>query len=864
MAKSSKRELDEIKSLLLEIDRIYQKIGISNPFSKDTAAQFVGQINKLKDALEDANDVLHNMDDGIEDITKSWKAIIDEAKAYKNSVYSSKNALTSLSSISEKLMSHQKGISNLSSKQLSSLKKQAEEYTGILDTNQGLLQSQIDVLKNKEKRANLDKEEQKKLASLKILYNNVNSLLTEKDSILFKTNKMLEEELSLTEKIEKKTGILGGLLKGISKIPIFGNIFDANEALKASEDAIRKNETATSGLKAAFKNISGQIKDGLLNPANLVLLAITSLGKALKDVDSGAGDLSKSMNKTYSEALNIQTELTNIANLSGDAALNTKSLQETYMAIGKTLGTNAMINEADLKIFTKLREQAGYTNEELFGIQQLSLVNGKTLAQNTKQILGGAQAYAAQNKLVVNEKQVLTEISKASASLKLSLDGSADALAISVVKAKQFGLNLEQAEKISQNLLNFESSIESELSAELLLGKNLNFEKARLLALNGDIAAASAEIAKQVGTSADFANYNVIQQEELAKAAGLTRDELAQSLMDREALAKLSEVEGKDAKEKFENLVKQVGLEKAKKQLGDDTLANQFAQQSIQERFNQTVLKLQEIFVSLAEPILEIVSPLANLVSTVLPAVNTLLTPIIGSFQTIASVISIALEGAGKLLGIFTGTTKELGLWESILGSLVIAFGAITAYSKLSAAYAVVRAAAENSTLKTLALQGLSMLKNLATAISTAVAQISGASALDFGISAGIALAAGAAAYAFFNSKKGDDIMSPGNSGGGYGKRTLFGPEGAIQLNDKDTVIAGTNLFDGDQSNKITSKETTTKPQPTQVTNVSSVNMEQTNALLQQLINVISSGGDVVLDGQKVGAALKLGSFKTQ
>jgi hypothetical protein len=40
--------------------------------------------------------------------------------------------------------------------------------------------------------------------------------------------------------------------------------------------------------------------------------------------------------------------------------------------------------------------------------------------------------------------------------------------------------------------------------------------------------------------------------------------------------------------------------------------------------------------------------------------------------------------------------------------------------------------------------------------------------------------------------------------------------------------------------------------------------MEQTNALLQQLINVISSGGDVVLDGQKVGSALKLGSFKTQ
>jgi len=36
---------------------------------------------------------------------------------------------------------------------------------------------------------------------------------------------------------------------------------------------------------------------------------------------------------------------------------------------------------------------------------------------------------------------------------------------------------------------------------------------------------------------------------------------------------------------------------------------------------------------------------------------------------------------------------------------------------------------------------------------------------------------------------------APGGSPG-YGKRTLFGPEGAIQLNNKDTVIAGTNLFD--------------------------------------------------------------------
>lgn len=40
---------------------------------------------------------------------------------------------------------------------------------------------------------------------------------------------------------------------------------------------------------------------------------------------------------------------------------------------------------------------------------------------------------------------------------------------------------------------------------------------------------------------------------------------------------------------------------------------------------------------------------------------------------------------------------------------------------------------------------------------------------------------------------KGDDVMSEG----GYGNRTLLTPKGSIALNDKDTVIAGTNLGGG-------------------------------------------------------------------
>jgi len=54
------------------------------------------------------------------------------------------------------------------------------------------------------------------------------------------------------------------------------------------------------------------------------------------------------------------------------------------------------------------------------------------------------------------------------------------------------------------------------------------------------------------------------------------------------------------------------------------------------------------------------------------------------------------------------------------------------------------------------------------------------------------AVAGGISAALIAKFSKGDDVMS------GYGKRTLLLPEGAIALNNRDTVIAGTNLFKGD------------------------------------------------------------------
>ena len=608
----AKQQFDpnDAKQLALEIEKIYKRMGQINPFSRTE-----DDLEKLKAGLEDARDILLDWQDGIGDIERGFRAILNEVNTSGKSFNIVKRSLTSITSISAQLRDQQLGINQLSSKQLTILKSKIDSEATSLKNNIAALQAAKKELEDKKAKEGLNTKEQSHLIQLERLIINTNGLLLDQDNIRTTLNKQLETEIKHRETIEKKLGVTGGILRGISKIPILGDLVDTNEALHIAESTIETTGSSVKGLGAAMNNLGKQAINGLLNPANLVLGAFTVMTKVLSDVDKGAGEYAKSMNVTYSEALNVRGEMQSIAVSSGDVALNSQRLQTTLIAVGKEMGSNAKLNTADLITFTKLREQAGYTNEELMGIQKLSLVNNKTLEANTKEILGAAAAYNGKNKLALNEKQILKDVNSASSALKLSLGGSVIQLTNAAAKAREFGLSLEQTEKIAESLLNFESSIESELSAELLTGRNLNLEQARLLALNGQTADAAAEIAKQVGTAADFGNMNVLQQESIAKAAGMTRKELADSLIDRESLAKLGVKDAKSAQDAY-NQLKARGMSEMEiqKRLGDKKLADQYEQQSAQDRFNQTVEKLKDIFVSLAEPILQIVSPFADLV----------------------------------------------------------------------------------------------------------------------------------------------------------------------------------------------------------------------------------------------------------
>ena len=123
---------------------------------------------------------------------------------------------------------------------------------------------------------------------------------------------------------------------------------------------------------------------------------------------------------------------------------------------------------------------------------------------------------------------------------KFAKDGGAN-IFDAAKRAKELGVNLSDVASISESLLDFESSIEKQMEAQVLLGKNISLDKARQLAFTGDQAGMMDEIVQQVGGEAEFNNLNVIQRKALADSVGLSVERMGALVRAEEENAKATE-----------------------------------------------------------------------------------------------------------------------------------------------------------------------------------------------------------------------------------------------------------------------------------------------------------------------------------
>jgi hypothetical protein len=848
---------EEIQKLLKDLEKVYKELGTKNPFANFDASKVSdasAAVAILNAGLRDAKRELDDINGDLNDTVTAFKKTVDEIKNTNSGLTLASKTFSGLSDIARKLKSDQAGINELSGKELKTLQKQAKEKREDLIVSKDLLTSRISELKELEKKGELNKKNEKELIQSINAAKAIKNELKEQDTLSALINGRLNQRIKQEERIEGLLGLGGasieGAKKALDKLGFEGlanalGLDKVKEKMEEVAEATEKSEGYTGGfadkmkvLKSGISEAGVQFKKSLTDPTVVTTFLINEMVSALISADKATGELAKSFGTSYSEATSLRNELNTVANLSGDINVNTAALQKSLIAINKEFGIATMLSGELLKDFTQLTTVAGYTEEAALGLSKITVATGTDLSKNTSEILGQAMAFNATNKLALNEKEIVEGVAKASAATTLSLGMQPKEIAKAVAQSKALGVSLQQVEQIASSLLNFESSISSELEAELLTGKELNLEEARRFALNNDIAGVAREIAKQIGTAANFTKMNVIQQEALAKSVGMTREDLAKSLIERQALAAIGEGD-KTAVEAY-NRLKKEGLsdDQIAARLGDEKLAAQLKSQSVQERFNASIEKLREIFVSLAGPVLQIVSPFVDLLNLILPGLTT-------AFQVISFPIKVLAEG-------INGFVESLKTGENILANI----GKIL--TGIATTYGVIKAIQLGITAQKLIQKGLDVTQAAMGKgyLATLVAQVVAYTIMNPVKSLiGLALA-GTVGAAIYSQMK-DGIIDPSKG------PIVSGEFGSVQLSEKDTavfngkeIIAGTNLF-GDNSNQ------TSNSSPAPSINLSPL-IERMMAVENVLVQILNKEGGVYLDGTKVGTAMAVSTYRVQ
>jgi hypothetical protein len=596
-------------------------------------------IQGIKDDAKEIGNILNTYSEKIKESAKILSRMTGEsADNYKASISKAKILASELQKFDKEAISSSKGRASLE-RQMLNLQK---EITGNLTLRKNIA-AQLVTASDKERKL-----------LLKVL-DGLNETIYASKELLDNTKSIASTFID----IEKNLGITGDLLEGINKIPILNKFIDVKKALAAAnKEAASLTGNRWSVLSATLGSLGSSLKQNLSDPLVYIGLAVkffkelVTLGLAFSQ---RTADIAKNFGISSKEALILNQRLSDITLSSKNVLLTQKSLLEATNQINDAFGTSALLTERTLAGQIDLTKRLGLTGEEAAVYAEYSLRTGKSQEQIVNSI-------GKQNKGILNNKKVIQDVTKVNGQLYAQYKGSPDLIAKAVIQAQKLGLTLQQTKNISKGLLDFESSIANELEAELITGMDLNLEKARYLALMGDSAGAARELMKNLGPNGlqKFQNMNVLAQESLANAFGMSADELADSLRTQEMLSKLGKEDKTAYKEaiaaarKKGDLDKASALEKQMNQGKEFKLADQ--QLSAQDRFNTALEKMKGLLASIVEgPLGQMAETIAKMIEGIgkIPGIGKLL----GYAAPIAAVIGGGLFVSSLTRGTFFNPT---------------------------------------------------------------------------------------------------------------------------------------------------------------------------------------------------------------
>jgi hypothetical protein len=286
-------------------------------------------------------------------------------------------------------------------------------------------------------------------------------------------------------------------------------------AEKYAEVSAEQKQLAESQIEV-YNGIKKSIRGVLATMSQLTSGPAGAFGTILIGAGFAADKLGKNIRNFGGFVDSAQLSALGLSFIFDDAEETAKSLSKEFgglkdVTFGTQLNTNLMAtnmgisgNEAASIVgsFARMNDGSASTAMDMAATtKEMAKAAGVPVDQVMKDVAGSAQAFAEYGK-----------------------DGGLN-IAKAAVSAAKLGVGMDSLTKVTDSLLDFETSINSELELGAMLGRNINLDRARALAYEGNIGGAVKETLQSLGGIEEFNKMDIFQKRKAAELLGLSVDE---------------------------------------------------------------------------------------------------------------------------------------------------------------------------------------------------------------------------------------------------------------------------------------------------------------------------------------------------
>ena len=473
--------------IVKELKEIQEKEGVNAAKLNDTYIKHLARLKEIQKELLDTNEAYQK---GIESISKMGDGV------------------ASLSSVYSELKDNVAKSAETQTKISNSMAEQINRGDAISERNIRAQAVAQDIMSNYREQqslavelAQLDESQVTEKAKILDELGIYNQLLQEQLGTLDKRTAVGKEFMSINSELSQTTGEMVDKAKELSSL--------SAEQKQTLEDQAAVADT----INEKFRSLEESIVSILSRPTALIGGIVAGLGKVI----SALGETTREMGGFVGGLTGAVGQVTLLKTVFPQALDSAKGLSSEFGGLN------------DLSFKTQLNTNLMAMNMGIGGQEAASLVGNFAR-------LNGGSIETAQN-LAASTKELAKANGLMPSQVMADVAGSAEAFAQygkeggknigeAAVAAGKLGTNMSTLTGITDNLLDFETSITKELELGAMLGKNINLTKARQLAYEGQIGASVKEALNQMGGIDAFNRMDVFQKRQAAAALGISVAEL--------------------------------------------------------------------------------------------------------------------------------------------------------------------------------------------------------------------------------------------------------------------------------------------------------------------------------------------------